>query len=173
MAGSLRDASAGPPLQKPRRRRKARLVSTGALVLVCSHLVATVAMVGIIWFVQVVHYPLFSQVGEHHFVAYELTNTRLTSFVVGPPMAVEGVSVLVLLAAPPRGVGLWLPLVGAALLAVVHASTVFLQVPAHSLLSRAADPAAMRRLVRTNWIRTIGWSARGVVAVAVLVAAIR
>jgi hypothetical protein len=41
------------------------------------------------------------------------------------------------------------------------------------LLSRAADPAAMRRLVRTNWIRTIGWSARGVVAVAVLVAAIR
>jgi len=29
----------------------------------------------------------------------------------------------------------------------------------------------MRRLVRTNWIRTIGWSARGVVAVMMLVAA--
>lgn len=33
----------------------------GALLLV--HAAATWAMVGLVWFVQVVHYPLFAQVG--------------------------------------------------------------------------------------------------------------
>ncbi|MEY4607349.1 MAG: hypothetical protein RLY45_2109, partial [Actinomycetota bacterium] len=36
-----------------------------------SHLVATMFMVGLIWFVQVVHYPLMAAVGEQQFVAYE------------------------------------------------------------------------------------------------------
>jgi hypothetical protein len=42
---------------------------------------------------------------------------------------------------------------------------VFLQVPAHEGLSQRFDPDLTRRLVRTNWIRTIGWTARGVLAV--------
>ncbi len=36
-------------------------------VLLTSHLVATAAMVGLIWFVQVVHYPLFAAVGSGGF----------------------------------------------------------------------------------------------------------
>ena len=57
-------------------------------------LLATAGMVGIIWFVQVVHYPLFTSVGRDAFVAYELRNTNLTSFVVGPFMAAEGATAL-------------------------------------------------------------------------------
>ncbi len=146
-------------------------MSTSTALLLSVHLVATAAMVGLIWFVQIVHYPLFAAVGPDHFVAYEQAHQHRTSFVVGPPMAVEGVTALVLRVAAPDGVGLVLPLVGAGLLAVVLASTVFLQVPAHAALARSHDAANIRRLVRTNWIRTIGWSARGIVAVAMLVAA--
>jgi hypothetical protein len=40
------------------------------------HLAATAAMVGLIWFVQVVHYPLFASVGADEFVAYENAHTR-------------------------------------------------------------------------------------------------
>jgi hypothetical protein len=141
------------------------------MLLLSVHLLATAAMVGLIWFVQVVHYPLFAAVGAAEFVAYEQAHQRRTAYVVGPPMAVEGVTALVLLVAAPDGVGPLLPWLGAALLAVIHASTVFLQVPAHAALAQSPDRRTIDRLVRTNWIRTIGWTARGAVAVAMLVAA--
>ncbi len=141
------------------------------MLLLSVHLLATAAMVGLIWFVQVVHYPLFAAVGTDEFVAYEQAHQRRTAYVVGPPMAVEGVTALVLLVAAPDGVGPLLPWLGAALLAVIHASTVFLQVPAHAALAQSPDRRTIDRLVRTNWIRTIGWTARGAVAVAMLVAA--
>lgn len=146
-------------------------MSTTVALLLSVHLLATAAMVGLIWFVQVVHYPLFAAVGAERFLAYEAAHQRLTSYVVGPPMAVEGVTALALLVAAPDGVGRMWPLVGLALLAAIHASTVLLQVPAHGRLAQDGDPAVMRRLVRTNWIRTVGWSARAVVAVAMLVGA--
>lgn len=128
-------------------------------------------MVGLIWFVQIVHYPLFVQVGPERFVDYEVAHQRRTSYVVGPLMAVEGVTALTLLVAAPDGIGPALPLFGAGLLAVIHTSTVALQVPAHAKLAGSHDASVIRRLVRTNWIRTIGWSARGGIAVAMLVQA--
>ena len=127
------------------------------------HLVATAAMVGLIWFVQVVHYPLFAAVGADGFAAYEARHQTLTSFVVGPPMALEGVTALWLVFDPPAAVGRGWPLAGLLVLGVVHASTVFLQVPQHAALSHGFDAARARRLVRTNWVRTAGWSIRGII----------
>ena len=48
------------------------------------HAAATWFLVGLIWIIQVVHYPLFARVGEDGFVAYEAAHTRLISLVVGP-----------------------------------------------------------------------------------------
>ena len=141
-----------------------------AVVLVV-HLLATAAMVGLIWFVQVVHYPLFASVGASAFADYERLHQRRTSFVVGPPMAMEGVTALWLAFDPPEGVARIWPLLGLAILAVVHASTVFLQVPQHTALAHGFDPVRARRLVRTNWIRTAGWSARGAIAALLVVQA--
>lgn len=138
-------------------------------VLVTLHLVATSAMVGLIWFVQVVHYPLFAAVGADGFADYERAHQRLTSFVVGPLMAAEGVTAIWLAFAPPAGVARAWPLLGLAVLGVIHASTVLLQVPQHSALSAGYDPARTRRLVSTNWVRTFGWSARGVIAALIVV----
>lgn len=146
-------------------------MDTTAALLLGVHLAATAGMVGLIWFVQVVHYPLFTGVGEDHFVAYEHRHTRQTSLVVGPLMGLEGVTALVIAAVPPDGLSRVLPLVGLALLAVIHTSTITLQVPMHTELGKHYSDAVVRRLVRTNWIRTIGWTMRSVVAVAMLVVA--
>jgi hypothetical protein len=54
-----------------------------------ANLAATLFMVGVIWFVQVVHYPLFSRVGSEKFSLYPKAHSRLTTYVVGPPMLVE------------------------------------------------------------------------------------
>jgi hypothetical protein len=54
-----------------------------------AHLAATLFMAGVIWFVQVVHYPLFSRIGSEKFSLYSKAHSRLTTCVVGPPMLVE------------------------------------------------------------------------------------
>ena len=136
------------------------------------HLLATAGMVGIIWFVQVVHYPLFSSVGRDAFVAYELRNTRLTSFVVGPFMAAEGATALWLAIDPPTGVPRAWAVVGLMLLGGVLICTVLVQVADHSALSIAYSDERAARLVRWNWVRTIGWTARGAIATALLVHAL-
>ena len=134
---------------------------------------ATWAMVGLIWFVQVVHYPLFGWIGDDEAVPYAVEHQRRTALVVGLPMAVEGVTALWLLADPPAGSSRVWPFVGCVLLAVVHSSTVLLQVPQHAALARANDAERIRRLVRSNWIRTVAWTARGLVTIVLLVAALR
>ena len=99
-------------------------MTTSATALLTTHLFATAAMVGLIWFVQVVHYPLFARVGPDGFTTYETEHQRRTSWVVGPFMAVEGVAALVVAATLRDEVGLVLPLLGLFLLLVIHASTV-------------------------------------------------
>ena len=144
-------------------------MNTIEALLLTTHLFATATMVGLIWFVQVVHYPLFAAVGAEGFAAYEAAHQRLTSFVVGPLMATEGVTALWLAIATPDGVSRAWPLLGLAVLAVIHTSTVFLQVPQHGALASGYDALRVRRLVRTNWIRTLGWSIRGIIAAVIVI----
>ncbi len=130
-------------------------------MLFLTHLTATLFMVGVIWFVQIVHYPLFDRVGPSVFTAYADAHSRLTTYVVGPPMLLElSTGVLLLLFRPvnvPAAV-LW---VGLALIAVIWLSTAFLQVPRHEILGIDFDSIAHQGLVATNWIRTVAWTFRG------------
>ena len=146
-------------------------MSTSLTALLAIHLAATAAMGGLIWFVQLVHYPLFDAVGEDGFAAYARDHQRRTSWVVGPLMAVEGLSAVALLFVPTDDLPRALPVAGLLLLVVIHASTLWLQVPRHRELAAGHSAVATRRLVASNWIRTIGWSARTVLAVVMLLVA--
>ena len=59
-------------------------------------------------------------------------------------------------------------LAGVALLALIWASTALLQIPLHNALSTGFDAEVHARLVHTNWIRTIAWTVRGVLALYLL-----
>ncbi len=145
------------------------MLSEGLIrVVFISHVAATWLMIGLVWFVQVVHYPLFGEVGSSKFVTYEQRHTSRTSWVVGPPMLVEAATSVLLLWRRPPGIPLWQVWLGAALLAGVWLSTALLQVPCHSLLSKRFDVAALKHLVATNWIRTTAWSARGILVLSML-----
>ena len=122
---------------------------------------ATLFMVGLIWLVQRVHYPLLSQVGVGQQISVGAEHQRRTGQVVGLPMAVEGVSTLVLLVARPDQVTWWLPWVGAFLLAISLGSTVFLSVPLHEKMISKPSSQIGKKLVATNWPRTISWTLRG------------
>jgi membrane-bound metal-dependent hydrolase YbcI (DUF457 family) len=49
----------------------------------------TLPLVGLIWTMQVVHYPLFAQVGREAFVAFHESHLRLITGLVGPLMLIE------------------------------------------------------------------------------------
>jgi len=126
-----------------------------------AHLAATLFMVGVVWFVQVVHYPLFARVGPEKFCLYSEAHSRLTTYVVGPPMLIEAATALLLVFRRPEGVSLAATLIGLALVAVVWLSTALLQVPRHTTLGSGFDRRAWSGLVLSNWVRTVAWSARG------------
>lgn len=124
--------------------------------------IAAVVMTGIIWFVQIVHYPLLATVGASEFCDYTRRHQVLITWIVAPPMLVEVASAGALLVLAP--VLLSSPAYTAALglLFVIWISTAVLQVPLHGKLCQARDEHNIHRLVLTNWIRTIAWTARAV-----------
>ncbi len=139
-----------------------------APLVLLAHTAATLFMVGVIWFVQVVHYPLFARVGPDAFVPYAAVHGTLTGYVVGPPMVLELLTAVGLVVRPPPGVNPLVPWVGLALVGALWLSTFFVQVPLHETLRAGFQPEAWRRLVMTNLWRTALWSIRGALALYLL-----
>lgn len=133
-------------------------MNPGTLTLV--HAAAAWFLTGLIWMVQVVHYPLFARVGAAGYKEYQLAHQSLISLIVGPAMLVEAIAATVLLVQRRDP----LTIAGAALLALIWLSTALLQVPLHNALSDGFDPAIHSRLVQTNWIRTVAWTLRAFIA---------
>lgn len=132
------------------------------------HAAATLYMTGLIWFVQLVHYPLMAEVSEQHYRTYQHLHERRTTYAVAPAMFVELACALWLViklqttTSPPLA---WMGLI---LVVLLWLSTAFIQVPCHKKLANGFDAKTHRRLVNTNWLRTVLWSARAVIALAML-----
>ena len=140
---------------------------------VVAHTVSTLFMVGMIWTIQVVHYPLFAEVGADRFPAYEAAHSARITWVIVLPWAVQGLTTLALLLSPPAGVPRVLVYAAAVLAAIPVLVTIGFSVPAHGALSDGFDAAAHARLVGTNWLRTAAWTVPGAVATALLVLTLR
>lgn len=135
-------------------------------VILLAQVFSTLFMVGLIWFVQVVHYPLYSHVGREQFPQYEASHNRLTTWVVGPTMLIEMATAVAFLRYVPNG-STPLAWLGLGLLIVIWISTATLSVPAHDVLTAGFSEKAWLRLVSTNWIRTVAWTLRGVILMVV------
>src|SRR3954471_331572 len=110
------------------------------MLVLLANFAATWFMVGLIWFVQLVHYPQFAGVGSDGFIAYHRRHTRFTTFVVAGPMIVEGITGLLLAVRPAAaGVSTGVAWAGLGLLVVIWISTALLQVPRHNELAGGFD----------------------------------
>lgn len=143
-------------------------------LLLAAHALATIAMTGLVWFVQIVHYPLFVRIGAADFAAYHRGHLDRTGRVVVPLMLLElatACAVPFAASADLRGPAL----AGLVMLLSVWGSTFFIQVPLHRRLGQSPSVEARdrltRRLVVTNGIRTALWSARAVLALWLLIRA--
>lgn len=134
--------------------------------IVLAHAASVLVLVGIIWTVQLVHYPLLADVDPARFPAAHAAHSRAITLVVGPPWVVEGVTTAALIVAPPTGAPRWLVGAAAALAVVPVAVTIGWSVPAHARLAAGFDAAVHARLVASNRVRVAAWTAHAVVAVA-------
>jgi len=132
------------------------------------NLSSTWFMVGLIWFIQLVHYPLFKYVGSEEFLVFHENHKLLITPVVGMVMVVELVTSAIILFQPPFGIRNWSSIIGIVLLGIIWFSTAFFQIPFHNTLSLKYSENALMMLINTNWIRTICWSLRGIIVLIML-----
>lgn len=123
-------------------------------------LAATSAMTGILWLVQLVHYPMFDGLNESSFRNWHEFHSRRISYIVAPLMIFDLGMAFAL--------SYWLrsPLsyVATGLTVLVWLLTFFVSVPLHDKLGSNGEVVGnvkaqlIARLVLTNWPRTIAYS---------------
>jgi hypothetical protein len=139
------------------------------LVLI-AHFAASFAMAGIMWFVQIAYYPNLACIGPAEFVRYQHEHIRRVTAVAWTMLIVELATALILplLAAPV--LFRTLAIANLLLLLVVWYSTWFVQVPLHKVLEQGYCDEVHRRLVQTNWVRTICYTVRGAILLSLMFA---
>jgi len=134
------------------------------------HTAATTVMLGVIWYVQLIRYPSFRLIPEHKFTEYHRRYTKRIGFVVGPAMTMELMTGIALLMLTSGSCFMFIA-AGMFMLVLIWISTACVQVPCHNALSQGFHTITHRRLVATNWVRTVFWSIRWPLVASALVTA--
>lgn len=119
-------------------------------------------LTGLIWIVQLVHYPAFSFIEQSEAAFTKFCHFHVTriSVIVGPVMLVDLLSGFLLLNIDS------IPLVWSSLnfmaLIAIWLSTSFLSIPCHNKLFKGYNSQTIYRLIWSNWPRTILWTMRAV-----------
>ena len=124
-----------------------------------THLAVTWMLTGLIWAIQVLAYPQFRRVGETDFVRYHFAHCVRIGLIITPLLVVEAATAAGLLYQGHRESPF---LLSVGLIPVIWLSTALLQAPLHLKLMQGFSADAIRRLSLTNWLRTLAWTARGV-----------
>lgn len=125
------------------------------------HAGATLALIGLIWTIQIVHYPLFANVGAEQYADYQTSHMSRITYVVAPLMLIELGAAIYFVFVSYESINVSYFRFGLALVLIIWASTMFIQSPIHGRLAQAFDADLVKNLVLTNWIRTICWTLRG------------
>ena len=127
------------------------------------NLFSTIFMTGIIWFVQVIHYPSFKFIQKDNFTNFSLFHSKNATYIVAFPMIVELITSILLLKWYPLSVPYFYLLTGFILVLIIWFSTFLIQVPYHGALSKQYDETLIHKLVKSNWVRTVAWSLRAII----------
>lgn len=106
---------------------------------------------------QLQHYGIYPSVGREHFAEYMSANNRAATLPTIIPAMLLLLSSLVLMVQRPGFVRPYEAAAGLGLNLVALVSTFVWQRPIQGRMARTGyDEANVRRLIATNWIRTIG-----------------
>lgn len=119
------------------------------------YLYSNIAMVGIIWIIQLVHYPSFLYVSKDKGYQFQELHMKRITFIVMPLMLIEFLSGAIVLYKEYNNL---LLLISFVVLLFIWCWTFFVNVPIHSKLLKNFDDQLIFALVRSNWPRTLAWT---------------
>lgn len=125
------------------------------------HTCATGVLIGLIWTIQLVHYPLFAAVGREAWPAYAAGHGARITVLVAPWMLLELVSGAWLVLRPPAALPATALRANLAAIVLVWLLTALVNGPLFTRLAAGWDDALHRQLVLANWARTALWTAKG------------
>ena len=125
------------------------------------HLVLASIMVGVIWVIQLVHYPSFRFTDREKYVSFQIFHMRNISFIVVPIMILEFLSGLLLVLYHSNHESLLR--ISFILLLIIWLVTALFFAQIHQKLSKGYDETLVRKLVSFNWIRTLLWTIRTII----------
>ena len=126
-----------------------------AKLLLLGNLCVGWALFGLIWTIQLVHYPAFRYVPD--FSEFHGHHTANITLIVGPLMVAE-LGLALLMAYQSSWNWTWLvPLVMVILIWLV---TFFQAIPLHESLAVTRDDAVIEKLISVNWLRTLLWTVK-------------
>ncbi|MEM8906489.1 MAG: hypothetical protein AAGD05_01480 [Bacteroidota bacterium] len=115
------------------------------------------ALVGLIWVIQLVHYPFFRFVDPKAFhEAHQFHTFKITLIVM--PLMLGELSLAAGLAYATAFSSI--ELLNLILVLLIWGSTFFVQIPLHQQLEKGKQDAVIQQLVRSNWFRTFLWTAK-------------
>ena len=135
--------------------------------LIVIHAAASMFMVGLIWTIHYVHYPLFAYVGESTYVSFQAAHVERIGRLLFVPWLTEGITLIGILAlAFLGGRKTWrVPaVINGAAMAIVLVISGFWSAPAHVKLADGFDKSVHDQLMAANLIRTLAWTVCGVCA---------
>lgn len=121
-------------------------------------------MTGIIWIIQLVHYPSFYYIDDKKTQEFHHFHQKAITWIVLPLMVGELVLAVLFVWNHPRSLFWWFQLLSIVMIWLV---TFFISVPLHEKLigEESQQPGVIHRLVSTNWARTVLWSLRSLVLI--------
>lgn len=124
------------------------------------HAYSCFMMTGLIWIVQIVHYPSFAFVDRQLFGNFAPFHARRITWIVGPIMLLEIVTGAYLFQLTEGADVFTLNLI---LLSLIWICTAAFSVRYHGILQTRWDEDVLRRLIWSNWPRTLLWTTRSII----------
>lgn len=136
------------------------------MIFSCYHLLLinltlSAILCGLIWTVQIVHYPSFLDVGTKEYLAFQQNHMKNISLLVMPLMLLELGMGIYLQVEHIRTHIHWLVYVATFLLLLIWIVTMFVASPLHGkLLNKGYEVQNIQKLISSNWIRTLAWTGK-------------
>jgi len=131
------------------------------------NLASTLFLTGLVWFLQVVHLPVFFTVDHGDFARAVARHRRRNTLLMAGPMLAEIYTAtrLAWSKTPLDGAALTSDMLNWALglLAIIWIVTFAWHMPQYRRLGSGYDEPAIRGLILSNWVRTACWTGRSAI----------
>ena len=125
--------------------------------LIIAHFTSTSIMVGVIWVIQLVHYPSFKYVKDSDYIIFQKYHMSNISYIVFPSMFTELITSLLIFFSGEKSFLFMLSMICLSLIWVI---TGVLFTKFHSTLQKGKDLKMIEKMIKANWIRTLLWTMR-------------